>query len=273
MPGYPKTDIELSLLSWQSSFASKATLNMEPSKSHIKFIIPCYNEAGRLNLAAFIDFLDSTSGQNVSFLFVDDGSKDDTKKMLHDFSSRHESIDLLALVKNVGKAEAIRQGFLSVNEQLDYLGYLDADLATPLSEINHFRKIIGEKKRPILIMGSRVGLLGYSEIKRNMTRHYLGRIFATVVSNILQLPIYDTQCGAKIIQAQIAKEVFRDAFISKWLFDVELIFRIKKLKSDYRSRIVEVPLRKWEDKAGSKIAFTYFFQAPFDLIRIFLRYR
>lgn len=90
---------------------------------------------------------------------------------------------------------------------------------------------------------------------------------------MLQLPIYDTQCGAKLIHADVVSTLFKDSFLSKWLFDVELLFRLKKNYKDFEKRIIEVPLNKWEDVAGSKIKFSYFLKAPLDLLRIYLKYR
>jgi hypothetical protein len=181
---------------------------------------------------------------------------------------------VLDLKKNGGKAEAIRQGVLSVQEgQYDYIGYLDADLATPLEELPRLMEYTAKTPAPYFIMGSRIKLLGFSKIDRKLSRHYIGRIFATVVSNMLQLSVYDTQCGAKLIKSEIAKELFKKPFLSKWLFDVELLFRLKKLRQDYKSRIYEVPLRRWQDVAGSKIKLSYYFKAPLDLLRINFKYR
>ena len=90
---------------------------------------------------------------------------------------------------------------------------------------------------------------------------------------MLQLAIYDTQCGAKLIKSQLALDLFKEPFLSKWLFDVELLFRFKSKVPNYEACIIEVPLNNWEDIAGSKIKFTYFLKAPLDLIRIYFKYR
>ena len=105
------------------------------------------------------------------------------------------------MVDNVGKSEAIRKGVLTVNEDgYEYLGYLDADLATPISEMIRLVGFSVENHKIDFIMGGRIKLIG-NEVSRSMKRHYFGRVFATIISQfILKTPIYDTQCGAKIIK-------------------------------------------------------------------------
>jgi len=240
----------------------------------ILIIVPCYNEEKRLDVAAFKSF-DSTlkSSNPPQFLFVNDGSQDNTSTILQSLANESEQFKTLELTKNGGKAEAIRQGMLYVNHKdFSYIGYIDADLATPLSELENLISHTTKTPAPYLVMGSRVKLLGYTEIKRKLRRHYIGRIFATIVSNMLKLPVYDTQCGAKLIQSEIVEYLFEKPFMSKWLFDVELLFRLKQKFLDFNNRIVEVPLKKWEDKDGSKIGFGYFLKAPFDLLKIYFKY-
>lgn len=237
-------------------------------------IIPCYNEASRFPYEDYCSFFDSSKGQLLEFLFVNDGSKDDTVNTLRRLEGAYEAVQVLDLEQNVGKAEAIRKAVQSVNaNEYEYLGYFDADLATPLSEIKSLLQEGDRKTKPYLIIGSRIKILGMTDINRKLFRHYIGRVFATVVSNMLKLPIYDTQCGAKLIHADVAGKLFERPFLSKWLFDVELLFRLKKNHVDFEERVVEVPIKKWEDKDGSKINTTYFIKAPLDLLKIFLRYK
>ena len=101
-------------------------------------IIPCYNEEKRLPLNAFLFFV--KENKNVQFLFVNDGSKDNTLDLLKNISSQNECFLMLDLHKNVGKAEAVRQGILYAEEHFNsnYIGFWDADLATPLNEIERF---------------------------------------------------------------------------------------------------------------------------------------
>jgi len=237
-------------------------------------VVPCYNEESRFPLSDFESYITNSENSHIHFLFVNDGSKDKTSSILSDFSSNHDHAHFLNLNENVGKSEAIRRGVLSQSaEKFSYIGYFDADLAAPLSQVNLLIEKSTTHKSPYLVMGTRISLLGSTQINRNKSRHYIGRVFATVVSNMLKLPVYDTQCGAKLIRKDVAAIIFKDCFISKWLFDVELLFRIKQNFENLNNKIIEMPLEKWEDKAGSKISFSYFFKAPIDLIKIYFKYK
>jgi hypothetical protein len=156
----------------------------------------------------------------------------------------------------------------------EYIGFWDADLATPLSAIPQFLEVIEGHPHLHMIFGSRIRLLGRT-IRRNPARHYLGRIFATAASKTLSLPIYDTQCGAKIFKATPdLAQVLALPFISRWIFDVEIIARYIQLRGREFcfNSIYEFPLDSWEDVAGSKVGPFDFFYAAFDILRIYRRY-
>ena len=234
----------------------------------ICLIIPCYNEEKRLSVIRYEQFL---KRNQCDLLFVNDGSKDDTVNVLKAISQKYNNAFFLNLKKNRGKAIAVKEGILhsfTLENHYDYLGYWDADLATPLDEINRFQDIL-KKEKIDCIFGSRIQKLG-SIIKRHSFRHFLGRIFATVASKMLKLPIYDTQCGAKLFHKDVARIIFADNFISYWPFDVELLFRLKK--RGY-TKLYELPLSKWEDVRGSKLSLFDFIKVPIELIKIWYHYR
>jgi hypothetical protein len=127
-----------------------------------------------------------------------------------------------------------------------------------------------------MVFGSRVKLLG-RQIERRAIRHYAGRIFATVVSLMLELPIYDSQCGAKLFRlTPEARQVFATPFIARWVFDVEILARFLNLYAGNARRladaIYEYPLEVWTDVAGSKLASVDCVAAARDLARIKLAY-
>jgi dolichyl-phosphate beta-glucosyltransferase len=224
----------------------------------------------------------------VNFLFVNDGSTDATLSFLESLiqeasqTGQAGRITILDKKINGGKGEAIRDGMAAAlggtTQQgipaCDYIGFWDADLATPLSAITQLLDVIEGSPNLHMIFGSRIRLLGRT-IHRNPARHYLGRIFATVASHTLSLPIYDTQCGAKIFKAtpDLGK-VLAEPFLSRWIFDVELVARYIQLRGrDFCFKsIYEFPLDSWEDVAGSKVSPFDFLYAAFDMMRIYRHY-
>lgn len=242
------------------------------SSSYI--IVPCYNEATRLPTRAFLDYLHQTP--DVHFCFVDDGSTDATARVLTDLRAQHpDRIKALILPTNQGKAGAVRAGMLHcAQEPVDYLGFFDADLATPLAAIADLTDALDHRPALDLVMGSRIQYLGV-DIQRKAYRHYAGRVIATLISTILKLPVYDTQCGAKLFRRQAVVVLFEDPFISPWLFDVELLARLIRQhgRSEVLAHVAERPLRQWIEKSDSRIRPTYYIKLWFELYRIYRTYR
>ena len=238
-----------------------------------EIIVPCYNEEKRLDVARFRDF--TSPLHNISFLFVNDGSTDSTLRLLESLNaSDSNKFAVLKLQPNQGKAEAVRRGVLTALEsQPDYVGFWDADLATPLSAIPQFVDLAESRADLEMIMGSRVKLLGRN-IERRRSRHYLGRVFATAVSTILGLEVYDTQCGAKLFRATpFMSALFQQPFLSRWIFDVEILARLIKARRGTElpqpeQTIYELPLTEWKDIPGSKLAYGDFVRAAWELYRI-----
>lgn len=242
-----------------------------PESIKILILIPCFNEAERLSKNVFISFL--KENPQFSFCFIDDGSIDSTLSILKEIASNCENAEVLAIQENGGKANAIRQGVLeNSTANWDYIGFMDGDLAIPLEEIHVFYDLALKKNKYKLVSAARVRLLGYSNVKNSTFRHIISRGLATLISSSLKLPIYDSQCGTKFYHSSTF-QIFKKPFISKWLFDVEILFRLKKSVPHYENEIFEVPLRKCINPPGSKIALTYYFKAPFDLLKIYFHYR
>jgi glycosyltransferase involved in cell wall biosynthesis len=231
-------------------------------------IIPCYNEEKRLPVDAFLSFV--KTNKDVQFLFVNDGSKDGTAEVLKNLGVQNKCFVMLDLQNNRGKAEAVRQGVLYARTHFnsEYIGFWDADLATPLNEIDRFLECL-QKNNCTMVMGCRLMRLG-AKVKRKNTRHYPGRIFATIASVVLKLKVYDTQCGAKLFNVNVIDPLYEKPFISRWLFDVELLARYIKTfgLEEATKNIYEYPLASWEDVAGSSIKMKDFFKAPFELWKI-----
>ncbi|MFD2933549.1 dolichyl-phosphate beta-glucosyltransferase [Spirosoma flavum] len=242
--------------------------------SSVCIIIPCYNEATRLPVNVFLSYMQQ--GENVHFCFVDDGSTDDTQTVLKAMQAQYPNrIEVLILDQNQGKAGAVRAGMLHcADKSFNYLGFLDADLATPLGAIADLTTVLEANPALDLVMGSRIKFLGV-EIKRDPFRHYVGRIIATIISNILKLPVYDSQCGAKLFRRDRVVALFQEPFISPWLFDVELLARLIRQygRPDVLEHIAEYPLRQWIEQSDSRISSGYVFKMWYELYRIQQKYK
>ncbi len=242
-------------------------------------VIPCYNEATRLRVDAYEAFLRSETSRGISLLFVNDGSLDGTLAVLNGLRTRlPEQVSVLDQQPNRGKAEAVRKGMLQVmaDGHAAVTGFWDADLATPLEEIRHFRDLMTARPELHLVLGSRVRLLGH-RIHRQPVRHYLGRFFATAVSLLLRLPVYDTQCGAKLFRiTPELEQVLAEPFHSRWIFDVEILARYLAFHHGHSrelgAEMYEYPLPEWSDVKGSKVRPTDFLRAFGDLATIYRRH-
>ncbi len=241
-------------------------------------VIPCFNEANRLPVSRLLAF--AARAPEIGFVLVDDGSTDETLSRLRSLESADPGhFIVLAGSSNRGKAEAVRTGVLLALERAPaYVGYWDADLATPLEEIPRFERVLADRPACDAVFGARVQLLGRS-IRRSPLRHYLGRVFATFASRVLGLPIYDTQCGAKLfrVNAEIGA-LFAERFLSPWLFDVEIVARmLEAAGGEGRERVTasiyELPLDTWHDVGASKVGLVGFVRSGIDLWRIRRRYR
>lgn len=236
----------------------------------LALVVPCYNEAERLDPEAFLQFVATHPG--VQLVLVDDGSQDATGEILERMrAAAPASVTTLRHSRNRGKAEAVRAGILAgLAQRATLVGFFDADLATPLGAIDDFLAVLRDRREVEFVLGSRVMLMG-RDIRRKATRHYFGRVFATAVSHALDLPVYDTQCGAKILRANAATAtLFDPPFRSPWIFDVELIARYLRLpigpgEPARRDRLYELVLPAWHDRPGSRLRWHDFPRAAVEL--------
>ena len=236
-------------------------------QERVCLIVPCYNEARRLD---FGQFDEAARRLPLWFVFVDDGSTDGTPDVVRAHTS--DRLWLVELDRNGGKGEAVRQGMLRAEAlpfygQLDWIGFWDADLSTPLTELPRFFEYQAMYGAPQdAVFGSRVARLG-SRVRRRAVRHFLGRLFATVATVLLKVRAYDSQCGAKVFRPAVAARCFRDPFVTRWVFDLEILLRLRG------AAVLEYPLAEWHDVAGSKMKILpNVWRTIADLFRLRARY-
>jgi dolichyl-phosphate beta-glucosyltransferase len=228
---------------------------MTIDSSRTVLVVPCYNEADRLRPEDIDTLIDA---RGVEVVLVDDGSTDSTADLLKQIADSSERVSVESLPANVGKAEAVRQGLLvAIDRPCEWVGYCDADMATPAAEILRLAEIASARADLSVVLASRVSLLGLN-VERSAMRHYRGRVFATAASSILRVPVYDTQCGAKLFRNTDAlRDALSQPFHSRWSFDVELLGRLLRGRGSVApvpiEEFIEVPLKEWRDISGSKI--------------------
>jgi hypothetical protein len=146
---------------------------------------------------------------------------------------------------------------------------VDADLSTPASEILRLLTVFEERTQIDVLIASRVMLLGRS-IDRYAVRHYVGRVFATAASVVLRMPVYDTQCGAKLLRRSPAlTQALATPFRGRWTFDVELLGRLVTGAPGTApvplARIYEEPLLAWRDVGDSRLSAMQMLRSGLDL--------
>ncbi len=242
-------------------------------------VVPCYNEAARLPIDAFRAF--AAQSADSRFLFVDDGSTDGTATLIASLGAEQsERFHLFRLEANAGKAEAVRQGMLlALKDDPEMVGFWDADLSTPLNQLPLFLQVLAQRPLVQIVMGSRVRMLG-REIRRRPERHYLGRVGATLISLALNLAVYDTQCGAKLFRVTpLVESIWAQPFTSRWLFDVEILFRFLHAfppgdeREKAKEALYELPLEAWRGIEGSKIRARHYARSLWDLYALWRYYR
>lgn len=243
-------------------------------KSCVGVIIPCYNEEERLSVRDFKEFVENNHGYHLCF--VNDGSTDETLEVLKRVRrGNEESISIVDCVTNGGKAEAVRQGALHLlqDRQLDYIGYLDADLST---DLNDFKSLVNtiEHSEFKIVSGSRISRMG-ADITKQSARQIISKTINLIIQKILGMKFKDTQCGAKIMDRDMAALVLTKKFVTRWLFDVEIFVRIRKSYGVERAKeiICEQPLKRWIHADGSKLSMKDSFKIVGQLARIAMYYK
>lgn len=220
----------------------------------VYLVIPCYRESLRIGayLPSLCAEMDRIGGVDV--VVVEDGSDAEEqnvmKCMLEKLRTQFSClVDPLLLPDNFGKGGAIYSGWEQATDAMKWVGFVDADGACPAFEvsrlINSIRLLNNDRK---VFFASRVKMLG-RRVDRLLKRHLLGRIYATLVSEVLHIPVYDSQCGLKLVPREAFLKIKNRLQITGFAFDVELM--VSLLDSGYE--IEEVPI-DWREIPGGKVS-------------------
>ena len=216
----------------------------------IAIVIPCFNEAKRLNFKFFFDLYAET---HCSFIFVDDGSTDQTGQLIVEtFLEQNIPVDLITFEFNLGKASAISRGLEAAHKKgIEFVAFCDADNSTKPSDILSLYEHIAENEHIMVVSGARVPLSGSNVLRRDF-RKWVGRIVATLVSKMTHIAIYDPMSPMKVYRLNAFGPEFEFVPKTKWLGEVEIMFHVYNID---RSRFVveEICLNYWRDEEGGHI--------------------
>jgi len=195
---------------------------------------------------AVLDYLHKREFASIEVLVVNDGSRDETARVVSDYASRHPEVRLLENPGNRGKGYSVRHGMLEAKG--DWILFTDADLSAPIGELDKLLDAARERGAQVAI-GSRALDRSLITVHQSAFRENAGRIFNLCMRIVTGLPFWDTQCGFKLFEARTARDVFRRQKLDGFSFDVEALFLARKL--GYRS--IEVPVR-WSHAEGTKVS-------------------
>lgn len=234
----------------------------------IVVIVPCFNEEDRLNLIYFNKL--STISDTI-WIFVDDGSTDNTSKILKNFS-KETNVMNLRMERNVGKSKAIAHGMNFASREfanIGWIGFLDSDGAFTSDDVERIIKMTSTIKGYDAIYTSRVKMAGRN-IKRNNVRHIVARLITSLFGLVWRDIPYDTQSGFKLYRySDDYNSILIQPFKTKWFFDIEISIRYLKHK-EKEINVWEEPVSSWFDISGSKINYRQTFRISVEVIYVFI---
>lgn len=231
----------------------------------LSIIFPLFNEEKRLKktFLEIVNFKKKAKNRKIEIIFVDDGSDDKSKLLIHNFINKIKSkkfiLKYYKLKKNMGKGFALKFGVQ--RSSMPWILTTDIDLSVPLSQVIKWEKLKFARTKNV-IFGSRN--LENSKVDKKLTRYILGKIFNFFVSKILNINLSDTQCGFKLYKLNTARKIFRKIKTEGYLHDLEIYIIAKKFKLN----IKELPVT-WIHKSNGKInVFKDGFKIIFSIFKI-----
>ncbi|MBU0612488.1 glycosyltransferase family 2 protein [Patescibacteria group bacterium] len=223
----------------------------------LSLVIPVYNEEKRIkeSLKKIVSYLNDVCAE-YEIIIVDDGSSDKTQDVVKEMAT--DRFRIILVNENRGKGYAVKKGMLVA--RYEYVLFSDADLSTPIEELEKFSKHIENFD---IIIGSRAMKDSNIEIHQPWFKEFLGRVGNKVIQFMLLPGIQDTQCGFKLFNKK-SLAVFEKQTINRWGFDFEILWLAKKMGF----RIKEIPVR-WINDFGTKVSgFSHYINTFTELLKI-----
>ena len=219
-----------------------------PPGGKASLVVPAFDERARIERAigAISAWRRSgPGGWDWEVIVVDDGSTDGTAEIARSAAlAENLAVEILRHEKNRGKGAAIRTGVLASTG--DPVLVSDTDLSTPLTE---WVKLAERLPTYPVSIGSRA--LDEDLVRRRQPfyRQFMGKIFNGFVRTLAVPGIHDTQCGFKLFRGDVARDLFAQARIDRFAYDVEILFLARRRGI----AIAEVPVL-WFNSPESKVS-------------------
>lgn len=229
----------------------------------LSIIIPAYNEETHI-VNTLNDLLRGEKENPFSLIevvVIDDGSSDDTRKIVDEYSLRDDRVRCEGYEKNHGKGHAVSFGMKKTSG--DYKIFLDADGSTHIDSVNKILNHANDQDLDIIIGSRSKSSGGIIDVPQSKKRAKLGGLGSNLIKVFLKMPIRDTQCGCKIFKKDIADDLFSNMRSKGWMFDCDLLYRAHKKGIN----IKEVGVN-WSNKKVSKVKAISYPKSFIDLIKI-----
>ncbi len=214
-------------------------------KPFLSVVIPAYNEEINLKRGVLNSVNDYLKSKDFSWevLILDDGSKDETAKLVEQFVRSHKNF-FLKKEPHRGKGGTIMAGAKAAKGK--YVLFTDMDQSTPMDQFDKFMPKI--RSGFDVVIGRRNGRPGQPFVRKIMAYGFV--ILRTL---ILRLPFEDTQCGFKVYKNEAADKIFlkiqiyggrsgsKTGSVSAG-FDLETLFIARKLGL----KVADVPVEWYE---------------------------
>ena len=231
----------------------------------ITIIIPAYNEEKRIPrcLKRVLEYCNEREW-DYEVLVAEDGSTDNTVKIVRDFASNDNRIKLLSFTERLGKGGAIKNAMLQATK--DYVCFMDVDLSADVSELERLIPYVNDYD---IIIGSRQLRGNLPPIESPVHRKILSRLYSKFFRFLFKMSIHDTQCGFKLFKTNIVSNLFKEIRTTGFAFDSEVLVKANWLGL----KIKEVPII-WKHDPASKInVFKQIRQMSNSLLQIWYEYR
>lgn len=215
-------------------------------------IIPVYNEEECLpELLQRMDAAMEGIGKPYEIIYVNDGSRDDSLKLLTEASAANPSLKIIDFNRNYGQHSAVFAGFEAARGEI--IVTLDADLQNPPEEVP---KLVAKMLEGYDVVGS-----VRQQRQDSFFRKTASRIINRVTAAVTGVQLHDYGCMLRAYRREVVKTLCASKEISTF---------IPVLADLFAGRITEIPVVHAERTKGvSKYSFLKLIRLQFDLITSF----